>query len=82
VIIMSGPTASQALHDRFDAIRRAELERLKKKLTGFSDANRQFVDEITADVVGALIRGPEKALAENSPLIAVEALVRLFALEV
>ena len=82
VTAMSGLTASQALSDRFDAIRRAELERLKKKLTGFSDAERQFVDEITADVVGALIRGPEQALAQDSPLVAVEALVRLFALEV
>ena len=78
---MSGPTASQALQHRFDAIRRAELERLKKKLAGLSDADRAFVDQITADVVGALTRGPEKALAEGSPVINVEALVRLFALE-
>ena len=78
---MSGLTASQALHNRFDAIRRAELERLKKKLTGLSDADRLSVDEITADVIGALTRGPQQALAEASPLIAVEALVRLFALE-
>ena len=78
---MSGLTASQALHNRFDAIRRVELERLKKKLAGLSDADRLSVDEITADLVGALTRGPKRALAEDSPLIAVEALVRLFALE-
>ena len=78
---MSGPTASQALHARFDAIRRAELERLKKKLAGFSDAERLFVEQVTADVIGALARGPERALAEGSPVIAVEVLVRLFALE-
>ena len=42
---MSGPTASQALQHRFDAIRRAELERLKKKLAGLSDADRAFVDQ-------------------------------------
>lgn len=79
---MSGPSASKALHDRFDAIRRAELDRLKKRLAGLSDADRRFVDEITADVVGALARGPEKALADDSsPLFAVEALIRLFALE-
>ena len=78
---MSGLTASQALHNRFDAIRRAELERLKKKLAGLSDADRLSVDEITADLVGALTRCPQRALAEDSPLIAVETLVRLFALE-
>ena len=78
---MSGSTASQALHDRFDAIRRAELERLEKKLGGFTDADRRFVHQITADVVDALARGPKRALARNPPSFAIEALVRLFALE-
>ena len=78
---MSGPTAGQALHDRFDAIRRAELARLKKKLAGLSDTDRLSVYQITADIVGALSRGPEQALAQSSPRIAVEALVRLFELE-
>lgn len=78
---MSGPTASQALHDRFDAIRRAELSRLKKKLAGLSEADRRFVDQITADVVFALTRGPEKALADDASPLSAEALVRLFALE-
>jgi hypothetical protein len=59
---MSGLTASQALHDRFDAIRRAELERLKKKLGGLTEADRQFVHQITTDVVVALTRGPVLAL--------------------
>jgi len=79
---MSGPTASHALHDRFDAIRRAELSRLKKKLAGLSEAERQFVDQITAEVVGALVRGPEQALADDASPLGAEALVRLFALEV
>ena len=78
---MSGPTASQALHDRFDTIRRAELERLKKKLAGLTDEDRALVHQITTDVVQALSRGPERAFAEGSPAFAVETLVRLFALE-
>jgi glutamyl-tRNA reductase len=78
---MSGNRASQALQDRFDAIRRAELERLKKKLGGLTEADRQFVQQITSDVVNALARGPQEALAQDPPSIAVEALVRLFALE-
>jgi glutamyl-tRNA reductase len=77
---MSGPAASQALHDHFDTIRRAELARLKKKLSGLTAADRQFVDEITASVVGALTRAPTKALAEDTPAVTVDALVRLFAL--
>ena len=79
---MSGPTATQALHDRFDAIRRAELARLKKKLAGLSDDDRRFVDEVTAGIVDALTRGPQRALAQDPPGMAAETLVRLFALEV
>jgi hypothetical protein len=78
---MSGSTASQALHDRFDAIRRAELERLRKKLAGLTDAERQFIHQITTDIVHALARGPERALAHDPPSAAIEAVVRLFALE-
>jgi len=78
---MSGNTAGQALQDRFDTIRRAELERLKKKLGRLTEADRQFVQQITSDVVNALARGPQEALAQDPPSIAVDALVRLFALE-
>ena len=78
---MSGATASQALHDRFDTIRRAELERMKKKLGGLTEEDRQFVHQITADVVHALARGPQQALAGNAPSITIEAVVRLFALD-
>lgn len=79
--VMSGATASQALHDRFETIRRAELDRLKKKLGGLTEEDRQFVHQITADVVRALARGPEQALAGNAPSATIEAVVRLFALE-
>jgi glutamyl-tRNA reductase len=79
---MSGSKASKALHDRFDAIRRAELERLKKKLAGLTEADRQFVHQVTTNVVDALARGPKTALAHEPPSVAVEAIVRLFALDV
>ncbi len=78
---MSGSRASQALHDRFDAIRLAELERLKKKLAGLTEADRQSVHQITTDVVDALARGPKRALAQDPPSIAIEAIIRLFALD-
>jgi glutamyl-tRNA reductase len=77
---MSGPTVGQALHDRFDAIRRAELARMKKKLAGLSDEDRRHVEAITADIIHAIARVPAAALAGAQPP-ALEALVRLFALE-
>jgi glutamyl-tRNA reductase len=77
---MSGPMVSQALHDRFDAIRRAEFERLKKKLGGLTDEDRRHVEAITADIIHALARVPARALSNAQPP-ALEALVHVFALE-
>jgi len=48
---MSGPTVSQALRHRFNAIRRAEVERLDKKLRGLTDAERRSAETIIADIV-------------------------------
>ena len=79
---MSGLRAGQALHDRFAAIRHAELERLKKKLAGLTEADRRFVHEIATEVVDALARGPQQVLAGGAPPLAVDTLVRLFALDV
>lgn len=75
---MSGPTVSAALRHRFDAIRRAEVERLGKKLRGLSEGDRHSVEAITADIIHAIARVPERALHENAPTPAVEAVVRLF----
>jgi glutamyl-tRNA reductase len=77
---MSGPTVGQALHNRFDVIRRAELARLKKKLAGLSDEDRRHVEAITADIIHAIARVPVAALTQAQPP-AVEALVRVFALD-
>jgi glutamyl-tRNA reductase len=78
---MSGTTVSQALQTRFEAIRRAELNRLKKKLGGLSDEERESVEAITADVIQAIANVPARALAEDPQRPALEAVVRLFALE-
>jgi glutamyl-tRNA reductase len=77
---MSGPTVSAALRHRFEAIRRAELERLDKKLRGLSAEDRRSVEVITADVIRAIACGPERALHEGTPKPALEAVVKLFAL--
>ena len=77
---MSGSCASRALRERFETIRRAEIERLTKKLKGLSDDERRSVEAITVDVIHALVRVPERVLAAESSEPAARALVRLFGL--
>jgi len=77
---MSGPCASRALRDSFETIRRAEIERLTKKLRGLSDDERRSVEAITEDLIHALVREPERALAAESSEPVAQALVRLFGL--
>jgi glutamyl-tRNA reductase len=72
---------TQALRDRFEAIRQTELERLNKKLRGFSDEDRQSLESITADIIRAIATIPEQALAAGAAQPSVDALVRLFALD-
>lgn len=78
---MSGPTISRALHARFEAIRQAELQRLRKKLGDLSDEDRRRVESITEDIVHAIARVPAEVLATDLHPPAVDAMVRLFALE-
>ncbi len=78
---MNGPIVSRALRNRFEAIRQAEIKRLGKKLRGLSENDRRFIETITADIVHAIARLPERALVADAPQPALEALVRLFALE-
>ena len=78
---MSGPTVSQALQDRFDAIRRAELARLKKKLGHLSDDERRSVEAITADIIHAIALVPARVLTDGSQAPSLDAVVRLFALD-
>ena len=78
---MSGTCVSRALHDRFESIRRSEVDRLsRKKLRGLTDSERQLVDTVTADIVRAIACIPERALGREAPQPAVDALVQLFGL--
>ncbi len=78
---MSGGTVGQALRDRFERIRQAEVERLEKKLRGLSDDQRQIVEAITADVVQAIVGAPVRALTQEAHRPSLDAVVRLFALD-
>ena len=79
---MSGTTVSQALRDRFESIRQTEIGRLNKKLRGLSDVDRLSLEAITTEIVLAIASVPERALTDDAPQPALEALIRLFALEI
>lgn len=78
---MSGGRVSQALRERFESIRQSEVERLEKKLRGLSDDDRRTVEAITAEVVQAIAGVPARALAAEDSEPALQAFVRLFALD-
>ena len=73
-----------ALRQRFDAIRRAELQRLDGKLAGLSPDARARVDDITRLIVEKLLLDPTeqlKALPDEETQVAyTEAVNRLFRL--
>jgi glutamyl-tRNA reductase len=73
-----------ALRQRFDAIRRAELQRLDSKLTGLSPEAKVRVDEVTRLIVEKLLLDPTeqlKALPDEETQVAyTEAVNRLFRL--
>jgi glutamyl-tRNA reductase len=73
-----------ALRQRFDAIRRSELQRLDSKLAGLSPDARARVDEVTRLIVEKLLLEPTeqlKALPDEETQVAyTEAVNRLFRL--
>jgi glutamyl-tRNA reductase len=73
-----------ALRQRFDAIRRAELQRLEGKLAGLPPEGRARVDEVTRLIVEKLLIEPTeqlKALPDEETQVAyTEAVNRLFRL--
>ena len=73
-----------ALRERFESIRRAELERLDFKLSSLPPEARARVDEITHLIVEKLLLTPTEQLKalDNSEAVSAytEALTRLFAL--
>jgi len=72
-----------ALRQRFEDIRRAELERLEFKLSALPPEARARVDEITHLIVEKLLLTPTeqlKSLGDEGPASYSEALTRLFGL--
>jgi glutamyl-tRNA reductase len=73
-----------ALRQRFESIRRAELERLEPKLTGLPPEARTRVDEVTRLIVEKLLLTPTeqlKSVSDEAMIVAyADALNRLFSL--
>jgi glutamyl-tRNA reductase len=78
---MCGSVVTNALRERFETIRQHEIKRLDKKLRGLSDDDRRSLEAITAEIVRAIASVPARAIAHDAPDPALEALVRLFALD-
>jgi glutamyl-tRNA reductase len=78
---MSGQALSAALRHRFETIRRAEMQRLDKKLRGLSPDERSHVDSITASVIQAIAGVSDRALAGGVGQDHVDRVAELFALE-
>ena len=78
---MSSGTVREALRERFDAVRRSEIERLGRKFVGLSATERASVEAIVAHVVDTLARVPAQALVEAHPPATLRAIVHLFELQ-
>lgn len=78
---MSGGMVRDALQEHFDAVCREELDRLRRKLAGLSNAERELAEAIIADVISALTREPSQVLTDDLPHpAAIDAIVQLFEL--
>jgi hypothetical protein len=77
---MSGGTVREALQEHFDAVCQNELERLRRKLVGLSDTERESAETIIADVISALTREPSQVLVNTPHPATIDAVVQLFAL--
>jgi glutamyl-tRNA reductase len=78
---MSSAMVREALRARFDAVRRSELERLRRKFADLTEAERESVEAIVEHVVDALARVPSQALVDAPPPEALRAIVHLFDLQ-
>jgi glutamyl-tRNA reductase len=78
VTSVSGASAARALEARFEAIRRAEFTRLRRKLAGLRPEDAAEVDAITARIVHAIAERPASVLMTRGGSRLVEAVVALF----
>jgi len=71
-------TVAQALDARFEAVSRAEIQRLRKKTAALSEAEREQVNELAVEVVRGIAARAAGALGDDQPLRLAPAVARLF----
>ena len=72
---------TRALHDRFDEVCRAELQRLRRKTAALSPEERAEVDAISREVTMAIAARFEAALEARDAAGLADIVGRLFAVE-
>jgi hypothetical protein len=77
-IAMDGERAARALEEHFEAIRRAELLRLGKKLAGLRAEERATVEAVTLHIVHAIAAAPSRVLARDESQLLVRTVLDLF----
>jgi glutamyl-tRNA reductase len=75
---MCGEAAARALRTRFEEIRRAELQRLRKKIASLGPSAVAEVDAVTAQVVQAIASRPTWTLRHDNDPPLVDAVLHLF----
>jgi hypothetical protein len=78
---VSGAAVGQALERRFEEVRRAEIDRLSRKFTGFTPSERVSAEQIIADVISGVAREAAVGIAGAHQRVTLEAVVRLFRLD-
>jgi hypothetical protein len=79
--MMNGTEVGRALVNRFEAVEHEEIVRLRRKLGIFNDEDRRSLEVMIADVVSAMAGILAGALGDECHPKALEAVVRVFNLE-
>jgi hypothetical protein len=78
---MRGQIVARALQAHFDTVCRAELERRHQKLGGLNRRDRESVESIIGEVIGALARRLAAPLTDADHAATLDVIVQLFGLE-
>jgi len=71
----------RALRERFETVCRSELQRLRRKTAGLSDADRVQVDSLALEIAQGLASRLDAALDTRGTAALAPAVMHLFAVE-
>ena len=74
-----------SLKQRFEAVRRHELKRVRKRLGQLSSAQENAIESLTHSIIDQILHAPITVLKiasdDNDSLVAIETVHRIFSLE-